>query len=58
MGMGFVVWMNGVLWMGVYGVVGELGHIFLGDMTQYCVCGNFGCLEINCFGMVLRCWYE
>jgi len=30
---------------GEKGIVGEIGHIYAGQNSEMCVCGNYGCLE-------------
>lgn len=57
-GMGFSIWNQGTLFIGAHGVAGELGHIPYGDERISCGCGNIGCLETNCSGIVLRQWYD
>lgn len=57
-GVGFSIWFQGKLFIGAHGVAGELGHIPYGDKYNQCGCGNHGCLETTCSGVVLKNWYE
>ena len=42
---GGAIILNGVLWTGVSGCAGEIGHITINPDGPECVCGNVGCLE-------------
>lgn len=42
-GAGFII--NGQMFLGKNGNVGELGHIQIDPLGERCYCGNFGCLE-------------
>ncbi|MDR1023966.1 MAG: ROK family protein [Prevotellaceae bacterium] len=42
-GMGMIL--NGKLYMGLDGMVGEIGHIPIVDNNKQCYCGKTGCLE-------------
>ncbi|HED4427557.1 TPA: allose kinase, partial [Pasteurella multocida] len=57
-GIGFSIWCNGKLFIGANGVAGELGHIPYGDSQIQCSCGNYGCLETCCSGIILKNWFE
>lgn len=42
-GAGIIV--NGQIFLGSNGNVGEIGHIQVDPLGEHCYCGNFGCLE-------------
>ncbi|HBE02717.1 MAG TPA: hypothetical protein DC049_09605, partial [Spirochaetia bacterium] len=44
-GAGAGIIINGELYQGSYGRVGEIGHIIVDPEGKYCSCGNQGCLE-------------
>jgi len=35
------------------GVVGEIGHIYVGEENEMCMCGNYGCLETKASGWAI-----
>ncbi len=45
MGLGAGIMVNGHLLESSKGPIGEIGHIFVGQETGHCCCGNSGCLE-------------
>lgn len=48
---------DGVLWRGSGGAVGEIGHLPFGDGGVVCSCGQRGCLETTASGSALaRMW--
>ena len=45
-GIGGALILNGKLYRGMHGMAGEVGHMFISDMTGYpCSCGVTGCVE-------------
>ena len=45
-GIGGALILNGKLYRGMHGMAGEIGHMFISDMTGYpCSCGVTGCVE-------------
>lgn len=53
-GFGNAVYVNGRIHVGKNGVAGELGHIPLYGINEYCTCGNIGCSETRCSGRYLQ----
>lgn len=51
---------NGTLWRGAAGTVGEIGHLPFGNEGVMCSCGQRGCLETTASGSAIsRLWpYE
>ncbi len=48
---------NGTLWRGAAGIVGEIGHLPFGSEGALCSCGQRGCLETTASGSALaRLW--
>jgi len=35
------------------GIVGEIGHTYVGESSEICVCGNYGCLESMASGWAM-----
>ena len=56
MGVGGAVILDGVLYRGVHGAAGEMGHNTVEPNGPRCGCGNRGCLEVFCSvrGLVAR----
>lgn len=52
-GFGHSIYIEGRFYNGRNGVAGELGHIPLYGVKDYCTCGNPGCLETRCSGRYL-----
>ncbi|WP_435748877.1 ROK family protein [Microbacterium sp. PMB16] len=44
---------DGVLWRGSGGVVGEIGHVAVDSSGARCPCGQIGCLELRASGAAL-----
>jgi glucokinase len=44
-GVGGALVLDGALWLGSTGLVGELGHVVVDPMGRLCGCGRRGCLE-------------
>jgi predicted NBD/HSP70 family sugar kinase len=44
-GLGAGIVINTEILSGSRGVVGEFGHMYIGENSAMCVCGNYGCLE-------------
>lgn len=44
-GLGAGIVIGGEILTGSRGIVGEFGHMYIGDTREICVCGNYGCLE-------------
>lgn len=53
-GFGNAVYLEGKFYGGKNGVAGELGHIPLYGVEEYCTCGNLGCVETRCSGRYLE----
>lgn len=53
-GFGNAVYIEGKFYSGKNGVAGELGHIPLYGVQEYCTCGNLGCAETRCSGRHLE----
>ncbi|MBA7681117.1 N-acetylglucosamine repressor [subsurface metagenome] len=51
LGAGIII--NKKLISGSMGIVGEIGHIYVGESRELCVCGNYGCLESVASGSAL-----
>jgi glucokinase len=49
-GVGGGIVLQGELLTGAHGLGGEIGHLPVGDMTESCVCGGRGCLELYASG--------
>ena len=49
-GFGNAISLNGKIIAGRHGVAGELGHIPVYGKTDFCGCGNMGCIEIYASG--------
>ncbi|MEM1484597.1 allose kinase [Oscillospiraceae bacterium PP1C4] len=53
-GFGNAIYIEGRFYSGKNGVAGELGHIPLYGVEEYCTCGNIGCVETRCSGRYLE----
>ncbi len=52
-GLGAGIVIDGKLVSGSRGIAGELGHIYVGESSNLCCCGNHGCLESLASGWAL-----
>jgi glucokinase-like ROK family protein len=52
-GIGCGIVVGGVVYRGVSGSAGDIGHIRVDDAGPICMCGNTGCLEAFCGGAAL-----
>jgi len=52
-GLGSALFFNGQLYVGSYGLAGELGHTTIDENGALCSCGNRGCLEVYSSGWAI-----
>ncbi|MEW5865980.1 MAG: ROK family protein [Bacillota bacterium] len=52
-GLGAGIVVDGKVMTGSRGIVGELGHVYVGESNEICCCGNYGCLESIASGWAL-----